>query len=214
MAEWRPLAGAAGVSVFLSAAALAVYSLIPAGFVAVRVAGALVVAGVVSSLAVVLDSRRVAEVLLGALRGLDTAYRGARRGLGPERRARVLRGLGSLAAEAAAASRGRALWGLAAAAGGLPALYLYTALYAQLWRAAAAAWEAVEAMGLGVEPPPRVPGPGAALAALFASMGLAAPLVASWMRRLAAWLSGLSSLSASARSPASSGPGAQSPSSS
>lgn len=214
MAEWRPLAGAAGVSVFLAASALAVYSFIPADFVAVRVVEALVLAGLVSSLAVMLDSARVAEALAAALRGLDAAYRVSRAGLAAEARARVLRGLAALGAEAAAAARGRAGWGLAAAAGGLPALYLYTALYAQLWRGASAAWEAVDALGLAVEPPPRVPGPGAALAALFATLGLAAPLVGGWMARLSSWLRGLSSLSGSAPSRASSSPGAPSPSSS
>ncbi len=116
---------------------------------------------------------------------LDEAYRRARRSLSHGGRVKTVDLIASTTLAATGLSKLADMWPLTAAGLGVAGLYSLAASYAEAWRAAKSGSEALAE--LGVEPPCRTPpGPPPLRVALAvaATGGLAAPLVARWLRRI------------------------------
>ena len=125
-------------------------------------------------------ARRVAALA----RALDSAYTAARRSLSYESRVAAADAVAAVMLSATGLARLADAWPLAAAGLGLPAVYIAASAYAEAWRAASQARKAMEAMGLRVPGCTPAPRPGAAAAALAATLGLASPLLTRWMHRV------------------------------
>jgi len=164
----------AGAALFIALVSLATAAAAPYPQVLGLAAEGVLVAAVVASLSSWLLGRSVAYALSVAARSADEAYREKRTTMSHAERVAAVETVATLAASSAVAKRVETLWGLAAATGGVGALYAAVLGYRLLWDCAR--------RRLGQAPAPT---PGAAYAALLASLGLAAPLAAGWARRLA-----------------------------
>jgi len=163
----------AGVAVFLALVSLATAAAAPRPEVVALAAEGLLAASTLAAASAWLIGRAASRAIAASTAAADAAYRSRRTRMSHAERVAAVEAITGLASASATAARIGALWGVAAATGGLAALYAAVLGYRLLWDCARREEE---------QPGP---GPAAAYALLVASLGLAAPLVARWAATLA-----------------------------